>query len=179
MVGKEICQGYKKTCTNKQKREGYCANCLGEKFREQIMNILRDIWDVLPEKEKYIEGSKCDIYIEKRLHERVNIRYYIECKDVKPNVGVNKINEFLFNFIVLKIANEVDLGIFISRFGFTSYARDRIKSQGIITFTFDELEYLHNIWNQKEWSSEMIQRNKINRSIPEPAIITNGDNHDG
>ena len=178
MTNKNICNGFEKKCNNKQVREGLCRNCLGEKFRSQIIEILRDIWGVLPEKEIYIKGSKCDIFIENNIHEKIRVRYYIECKDIKNGVGVNKINEFIFNLIALKFANEIDLGIYVSRFGFSPNAKDRTKAYNINTFTLEELNYIQNNKNKEKWSSEIKHKIELNKSIPKPAILSHGDENE-
>lgn len=140
MVEINICEGYKKDCTNKEVREGLCRNCIGEKFRDDVRKLLIEIWDTHPNPEEPLFGGKCDIYIIKREIEKINIRYYIECKDLDRNVRSKEINKFILDFIPLKLAHQVDMGIIVSKLRFSPGAIEKSRLFNITLLSYEDFK---------------------------------------
>jgi hypothetical protein len=94
-----------------------------------------------------------DVLIEYKADDRFKLKTIIECKDWTSKVKIGTIGEFVDK---LKSVG-ADRGIFVSRSGFQSGAFDKAKHEGVLLYTFDEID--KEIVNS--WFKEFILKKRV------------------
>ena len=72
----------------------------------------------------HVDGTQSDITVKERTASGSVLRLYIECKDLKRDVDLEYVKAFINTMQMLRINNSTDVGVLVSRRGFTLQAKD-------------------------------------------------------
>lgn len=72
----------------------------------------------------HVDGTQGDITVKERTASGSVLRLYVECKDLKRDVDLDYVKAFITTMQMLRINNSADVGVLVSRRGFTLQAKD-------------------------------------------------------
>lgn len=116
------------------------AHQKGVEFERTVAELFRSLGARRVVHNSIIDGSQIDLFVENVVPgAAANIKMVIECKDFARPVGVDAVNGFAIVFRNLRYLGKVDIGILISRSGFTTQAKAAAATTGIQLLELEDL----------------------------------------
>lgn len=88
---------------------------------------------------RIIDGNRIDITAEHVAPDGSVVKYILECKDYDGNVGIEEVNKFALVFNNLRNSGKVDLGVIVSKSGFTAIGRQAAEAYGLELYEYEAL----------------------------------------